>query len=357
MRPRLVVRSPEICNAINMPFSLKILVLFDAPFDMKNHISDLRALLSEPDWQEERRIIHTLQRMGHDVQPFCIYENIEELVSLLHRSPPDIVFFCCETFANERNLSHHIVSLLELMKIKHTSPSSSWLQLFSDKAHSKTIFKSHDFLTPEFIVQTNEEPLTTPWLTKFPVIIKPRFTDASEGISMKSLALTAKDCHRKIRQLRKTRHDDLIVEEYIEGREIYLSLLGGTRPLIFPARELLFNNNSNTPLIAGEREKFDLAYRKKMGIRTVPLRDQELSVELEKMGQKFIAAFNFKGPVRLDLRVTTENQIYILEANPNPALGSTEDFALSSKKSGLHYRDILTKILSAADVTKLNKAS
>jgi D-alanine-D-alanine ligase len=355
--PMLVVRCPEICNAINMAFSLKILVLFDAPFDVKNHKDDLRALLSEPDWQEEQRIIQTLQKMGHDVQPFCIFQDIAELVSLLHTSPPEVVFFCCETFANERNLSPHIISLLELMKIKHTSPSSSWLQLFSDKAHSKVIFKSHNFLTPDFIVQTNEKPPTTPGLRKFPVIIKPRFGDASEGISMKSLALTAKDCHRKIRQLRKTRHDDLIVEEYIEGREIYLSLLGGRNPLILPARELLFNNNSNSPLIAGEREKFDLAYRRKMGIRTVPLRDRQLSVELQNIGQRFLDAFDFKGPVRLDLRVTAEHQIYILEANPNPALGSSEDFVLSSKKSGFHYRDILTEILSAADVCLLNKAS
>jgi D-alanine-D-alanine ligase len=154
-----------------------------------------------------------------------------------------------------------------------------------------------------------------------------------------------------LREVRSKTENDLIIEEFIDGREIYLSILSSSSPKIFQPREFLATKRrQNEPLIATYRAKWDESYRKRKGIKSRTLKDgpDELYKKLEEIGRSVKDLFSLRGYARLDLRMDPAGDVYFIEANPNPSISKSEEFASSAKASGMDYDNLIELIITTA---------
>jgi D-alanine-D-alanine ligase len=183
---------------------------------------------------------------------------------------------------------------------------------------------------------------------RFPVFIKPLNLEASEGISQLSFAGTKKDALERIRYLHDRFETDVIVEEYISGRELYVGVIGNERLTSFPPRELFFREvPEGEPRFASFKAKWDDDYRKKWGIKTGNANlSEDVRDKLDELCKKIYRVLGLSGYGRVDLRLTPEGEIYCIEANPNPSIEKDGDFALSAVKSGMAYEELIQKIIN-----------
>lgn len=142
---------------------------------------------------------------------------------------------------------------------------------------------------------------------------------------------------------------DAIAEQYIEGREFYVSVLGNRRLEVFPIWELKFTKAGNgVPLIATAKVKFDLEYQKKLGVETSEAKDlaPEVVKGILRLCKRIYRNLGLKGYARIDMRMTADGQVYVLEANPNPQLARGEDFAESARAVGISYERLVQRIMN-----------
>jgi D-alanine-D-alanine ligase len=191
----------------------------------------------------------------------------------------------------------------------------------------------------------------------FPAFIKPLKLEASEGITQLSFAENEKDALDRARFIHDKLGTDAIIEEYIEGRELYVGVLGNERLTVFPPRELFFKNvPEGEPKFATFKAKWDDNYRKKWGIDTGPAKalPKELAREVVETCKKVYRTFQLRGYARMDLRVTPEGEIFFLEANPNPTIARDEDFAQAAEKGGVGYDELIARILQLSGTEPAN---
>lgn len=332
--------------------SLKILVIFDlaeeAPFTQ-----DYSESLKTEDWKTENDVITTLLDLNHEVRLLGLFDDISPLIHELKNHPPDLVFNLCETLRNDRKLEPHIVSLLELYNVKYTGCSSHSLFLCKDKGLSKKILTYHRIKVPQFEVSHLKRPLKGLGKFHFPAMIKPIDLEGSEGINEMSYVENEKDALERVKFLHDKFKTDVIIEEYINGKEIYLGMIGNEKITPFKPWEVFFEQMSDEdPKIATYKVKWDLNYRKKWGIKNALAKDlsKETILKMNDVCKKIYKIFLMRGYGRIDLRVKENGEIYFIEANPNPCLAIDEDFASSGIQSGFTYKEIISKILNLSGV-------
>ncbi|MGE0615575.1 MAG: ATP-grasp domain-containing protein [Bacteriovoracia bacterium] len=330
--------------------SLKIVVLFDfAAAPPADH--DYSTYWQDPEWRTERNVVQTLRALGHQIHLFGIHDTVDPLLEFLRAERPDLVFNLCEAFAGDREHEAKLVAMLELLGIPITGSSSVALSLCKDKALTKKIIAHHDVCVPRFAVSSPERPLRKlPDLNTltFPVLVKPLGLEASEGIAQGSLAQSAAAALARARHLHRKYGVDVIVEEYIVGREIYVSVIGDQ---VLPPRELVFSKMpSDRPRFATYHAKWDEAYRRRWGIQTRPLRgvDKEVLDRIFDVATEAYRALGITGYARMDFRLNDSGELYFIEANPNPSIAREDDFARSAAAGGLDYPALLGKIIELA---------
>jgi D-alanine-D-alanine ligase len=183
---------------------------------------------------------------------------------------------------------------------------------------------------------------------KFPILVKPVKDEASYGISRASFVKEEEQFRERIAFIHEKHKSDAIAEEYIDGRELYVSIMGNTRLTVFPIRELVFREvPPNEPKIATYKAKWDEEYRKRWGLdgQFAEDLDPALVKEIEQMCKDIYRLLTIDGYARIDLRLTADNKIYFIEANPNPHLAADEDFAQSAQKAGLKYPQLINAII------------
>jgi D-alanine-D-alanine ligase len=329
---------------------LDILVMFDIGFAPPRD-GDYSEYLTGDSFETERCVMKALTGMGHEVRLFGLHDDIHPLIEELRRKPPDLAFNLCEAFDSDRSQEPNVVGLLELMKIRYTGAGPSALRICNDKGLTKKILSYHRIPIPRFVVSRRSRPLRRLRRFGYPAFIKPLGLEASEGIAQMSFADNEWDCLERVRFIHDSLKIDAIIEEYVEGREIYVSLLGNRAPLVFPPRELFFGQvQDGEPKIATFKAKWDESYRKRWGIRSGPA--QEIpEATLERMRiicRKIYRLFQITGYARIDLRLRPRGDVVVLEANPNPALGEEDDFAEAAKSAGVGYEDLVRRILQIA---------
>lgn len=328
--------------------SLKIVLLFDLSMNMT--ASDCAAYWNEPDWKPEKDIKTALMNLGHHVIPFGIYDDITGLIDLIQKQKVDLVFNMSEAFLNKRELQPQLIALLELLNIPFTGAHSECLQICKSKGLTKMILNHHHILTPQFeIVKKN---MAKPTLKdfRFPGFVKPLDLEASEGISLSSYVQNEKEALARIEFIHNNLNADAILEEFIDGREMYVGVIGNEQVTAFAPRELFFKDmDERTPKFATYRSKWDQKYRKKWGIDSGWAKDLSEFTEkkLLDVSKKIYRLLQIQGYGRIDFRVKN-NQIYFIEANPNPSIAKKEDFALSAAKSGINYDQLIEKIVKLA---------
>jgi len=261
---------------------------------------------------------------------------------------PDVIFNLADQFKNNRAFDQNIVSFLEMHGLAFTGCGSTGLTLCKQKGISKKIIGYHRIHVPQFAVFPRGKRTARPKRLKFPILVKPLKEEASYGISQASFVETDEQFKERVQFIHEKHDQDVIAEEYIEGREFYVSILGNHRLQVFPIRELVFKEvPPDEPKIATFKAKWDEEYRKRWGLqnRFAEELDAALVRNIEQTCKRIYHLLTIDGYARLDLRVTPKNEVYFIEANPNPILAADEDFAQSAAKASLTYPQLIDRIV------------
>ena len=297
-------------------------------------------------WRTEYFVRQALQAGNHQIEILGLDSQIEDLAPALEQFRPHVVFNLLEEFAGQSLLDHNVVSYMQLIPQKFTGCNPRGLMLCRDKALCKTILSYYQIPTPAFAVAPLHKVFKLPASLRFPVIVKSLIEEGSFGISQRSIVDNEKKLKERIEFIHENICTDALVEQYIDGRDVYVSLLGNQRVHVLPPLELSFAKQPVYP-IASNKVKWDPQYQKKHDVQLKEL--QGLSAKqnrkIVEMSRQIYQHLGLSGYARLDLRLTTNNEIYFIEANPNPDLAYGEEFAMSAEKAGLSYSQLMQKIV------------
>jgi D-alanine-D-alanine ligase len=326
---------------------LKVLALFDVMSPTKID-EDLSLEMKTEDWKTEANVMAALGALGHTTEHLAIFDDLDLLRQKLETFAPDVLFNLVEEFKNNPGFDQNIVSLLEMQGVPFTGCGATGLTLCKHKGISKKILSYHRIHVPNFVVIPRGQRIARPRQLKFPTLVKPVKEEASYGISQASFVETDEQFRERVAFIHEKHDADVIAEEYIVGRELYVSVMGNLRLSVFPIRELVFREvPPNEPKIATYRAKWDEEYRKRWGLQNQFAEglDPALVAHIEQTCKRIYRLLTIDGYARIDLRLTAANEVYFIEANPNPILAEDEDFALSAGKAGLPYPQLIDRII------------
>ena len=330
-----------------MKKKLKVLVLFDGISPTKID-QDLSKEMKTEDWKTEANVMAALGTLGYTAEHLAIFDDLDLVRQKLETFAPDVLFNLVEQFKNNPGFDQNIVSLLEMQGVPFTGCGATGLTLCKHKGISKKILGYHRIHVPNFVVIPRGQRIARPKQLKFPILVKPVKEEASYGISQASFVETDEEFRERVAFIHEKHDADVIAEEYIAGRELYVSLMGNLRLSVFPIRELVFREvPPDEPKIATYRAKWDEEYRKRWGLqnRFANGLDPALVAHIEHTCKRIYRLLTIDGYARIDLRLTAANEVYFIEANPNPHLAEDEDFALSAGKAGLPYPQLIDRII------------
>lgn len=298
----------------------------------------------------EYDVIQGLKKLGHDIRVLGIYDDLKPIRETVEEFEPHIVYNLLEEFDGNSLFDQNVVSYLELLKIAYTGCNPRGLILGRDKALAKKLLSFHRIKTPKFKVYPKNKPLKKQllpkWL-KYPLIVKCLFEEASYGIAKASVVHSDEKLKERLEYIHKNLQTDAIVEEFVEGKEFYVGVLGNYRLKTLPVWELVYENSENPEKeIYSQAAKWNNAYRKRKGVghKKASL-DSELEKKVQTVCKKAYKCLNLNGYARIDLRITSDHQIYILEANPNPNIAKDDEFAKSAAQLKIKYPELLTEII------------
>jgi len=326
---------------------LKVLALFDAmaPTTIDQ---DLSEELKTEDRKTEAGVLKALAELGYPAAHLAIFDNLDLLTQKIESFRPNVIFNLADQFNNNRAFDQNIVAFLAMHGLAFTGCGSSGLTLCKHKGISKKILGYHRIHVPEFVTIARGKRIARPKRLKFPILVKPLKEEASLGISQASFVETDDQFKERVQFIHEKYDNDVIAEEYIEGRELYVSILGNHRLQVFPIRELLFKEvPPDEPKIATYRAKWDEEYRKRWGLqnRFAQGLDPAVLRDIEETCKRIYHLLTIDGYARIDLRVTPDNKVYFIEANPNPILATDEDFAQSALKASVPYPQLIERII------------
>ena len=302
----------------------------------------------EAEWKMEYDVIETLREQGHEVRVLGVHDDLTGIRPTAGFFQPHIVLNLMEAFAGVTTFDQNVVSYLELLRLRYTGCNPRGLILARDKALSKKLLAYHRIAVPDFTVVRYGRKPVLPKKMSFPLIVKSLFFEASAGISQASVVENAEQLARRVQFIHESLGTAAIVEQFIDGRELYVGVLGNERLEVLPVWEMSFAKMpENRWRIATERVKWSTRYQKANGIMTDAAQlDPSALASIQRMAKRAYRALDLNGYARIDLRLDEQGRAYVLEANPNPNLAYGEDFAESAEVFGLSYEKLLERILT-----------
>jgi D-alanine-D-alanine ligase len=329
---------------------LRILVLVHPdliPPDSKKGFSEAEVNV----WKTEYDVVSTLRAAGHEVRALGVHDELKPIREHIDSFKPDVVFTLLEQFRGEAIYDQNVVSYLELMHMPYTGCNPRGLMLARGKDLSKTLVHYHRIPVPDFAVFPMNRKIKRPSRLSLPLIVKSVNEDASMGISQASVVDTDEKLAERVSFIHERIGTPAIAEQYIEGREIYVGIVGNERLLALPVWELRFDNMADGDWhIATEKVKHDTGYQERRGIRHGPAEDlpPEMAARIQTMAKRIYRTLELDGYARIDFRLTSDGTPYFLEANPNPEIAESEEFAHAAKHVGVSYPDLLQRIVALA---------
>jgi D-alanine-D-alanine ligase len=299
-------------------------------------------------WKTEFDVIETLKEEGHEVRVLGVGAELAPIRRAIDEFRPAIAFNLIEAFDNVASFDHNVVAYLELLRLCYTGCNSRGLVLARDKSISKKILHYHRIGVAAFEVFPRGRRVRRPRRLSFPLIVKSLTLDASLGISQASVVEDDEHLVERVRFIHESLETDALVEEYVEGRELYVGLLGNRRLEVLPVWELDFSGMpAESRRIATERLKWSLTYQKKHHINSGLAKDlaPEVLKRITSVCKRVYRNLHLSGYARIDLRLREDGRVFVLEANPNPQLAYGEDFAESAERAGLKYGPLLERIM------------
>lgn len=293
-----------------------------------------------------------LKALGHELTLLAVHDELAEVRRGIEEGKPDVVFNLLEEFQGSVLFDQHVVSYLELLGAKYTGCGPRGLVLARDKALSKAIAAHHRIRAPGFAVIKRAGRPRRLRLRRlsYPLIVKSLTADSSLGISRASLVRDDEHLVERVRFIHERIGSDAIVEEFVAGREVYVSLLGNERVTALPPNELVVEKlDPRRELIVTEKLKHDLRYQADRGVEVVaadlPL---ETRARLIRQSKRLYRLLHLSGYARLDWRLRDDGELFFLEANPNPEVARGEEFADSAQAAGIGYEALVQRILTLA---------
>ncbi len=329
---------------------LKIIVLLHSSLIPPEESYKQKIEREKVSWVTEYDVIKNLRKMGHEVLPLGVDENLKVIRDAVTEFKPHIVYNLLEEFDGIAIYDQNVVSYLELLKLPYTGCNPRGLILARDKALAKKILSYHKIKSPKFAVFPRNKSKRKPKQLGYPLIVKCLVEEASYGIAQASVVNSDEQLYERVKYINQKLETDAIAEEFIEGREMYVGVYGNYRLKALPVWELRFEDVEKPEKeIYSSQAKFNKEYRKRKGIRTKKAKiDELMEAKIQKVAKKTYRALNLNGYARIDLRVTETGEIYVLEANPNPDIAHDDEFALSAKHQGMSYTELLSQILSTS---------
>jgi len=290
-----------------------------------------------------------LMQLGHDVKVVGMYDDLAPIRSTIEEWQPDIVFNLLEEFAGNPAFDYYVVSYLEMMKVPYTGCNPRGLLLARDKALSKKLLSFHHINVPDFIVFPKDRAIRKNKRRQYPMIIKSLMEEGSVGIAQASYVENDEQLKERVTLIHEKTGGDAIAEQYIDGRELYVSILGNTKLTVLPLRELTFNNTDNgIQRMATYKVKWDNNYRDRWGIEYQSARNLSggLLERITRLCKRAYKILDLNGYARFDLRMNEDGKVYLLEANPNPAIAHNDECALSAEKAGIEYQNLIQRIIN-----------
>ena len=298
---------------------------------------------------DREEIFEALGKLGHE--PFYqVLDGAEKTLVALARLDADLVFNLTESYAGDDTMDMNIAAYLELLDCRYTGAGPHALYLAQDKALAKKIFAFHGIKTPYFATSYRGK-LDHSHDISFPLIVKPTSEDGSIGIDTGSVVESIKELMERIHYIQEEFNSPALIEEYIEGREIYAAIIGNESPEVLPMVELdLSKLPKGTPKIAGKEVKWDKETEAYKVTKSAPAEDLEESTikRLSETALSVYQALKLRDYGRVDMRLTKKGEVFVIEANPNPWLASTAEFAMAAKKAGRSYTDLIREIVDLA---------
>lgn len=326
---------------------LRILALTHADLVPPDNPSD-RVDLASVEWKTEFDVVSTLREIGHEVRVVGVRSDLGVIRDAVEEWKPHIAFNLLEEFDGVAVYDQNVVAYLELLRLPYTGCNPRGLVLARDKGLARQILAYHRIPYPAFMVFPMKKKIRFRSHLSFPLIVKSNSQEASLGISQASIVETEDKLRERIAFIHDSVRTDAIVEQYIDGRELYVGVLGNSRLRVLPVWELVFKGMpEDLRRIATARVKWSDKYQKKYGITSSEARDLQngQASQIQRLAKRVYRALNLSGYARVDMRLDRTGRVYVLEANPNPQIAYGEDFAESAELAGISYEGLMQLII------------
>jgi D-alanine-D-alanine ligase len=296
------------------------------------------------------QVARALRRGGHKTSILGVHGDLRKLIGGLGRRKPDLVFNLMETFGDTQLGAVGVVGLLDLLGIPYTGDGPGEFYLQEDKALAKKLLAYGKIPCPDFAVFAQDADFETGGNLRLPLFVKPLRMDASIGIDAKSLVRTSTELIERVRKIHHQVHDSALAEEYVEGREFYVGVLGNADPVAFPPLEMDFSGlPDGKPHILDSKAKWDEKSREFKGTKAVlPELPDELRARLQKVAVDAYRALRVRDYGRVDMRLTAAGEIYVIEVNASCYLEQSGEFAQAAAAAGIDYATLVNRIAELA---------
>jgi D-alanine-D-alanine ligase len=300
------------------------------------------------------QLTEALRSLDHTVSTLVVDRDVAPVVDALRHDAPDLVFNIAESFGGKSALESNVAALLNLLGLKYTGSSPAGLLLAGDKSLTKKVLRFHGIQTPEFATLYRG---AVDWAgdLSFPVIVKPPQEDASLGITSASVVHDLKDLFSRIDALQSEYQQPVLVEQFVEGREFYVGVLGNANAEALPVIELDFSGfPAGKPRIASWEAKWgddgEGAGEEYAGTKSIfPAGlDTDLETRMKNAAVEAFHALRLRDYGRIDLRVSSAGEIFVIEVNPNCYLERESEFSRAAKQQGLDHGALIARILELA---------
>jgi D-alanine-D-alanine ligase len=301
-----------------------------------------------PEWRMEWDVVTTLKKRGHDLLVIGVHDDLTPIRQAIDEFKPTIVFNLMDAFADIGLFDQNVVSYLELLRVPYTGCNPRGLTLSRDKALARKLLAYHRIPAPDFtVVPLNRKPVL-PKKLSYPMIVKSLTYESSVGISQASVVANEEQLVKRVKYIHDTILTAAIVEQFIDGRELYVGVMGNQRLRVFPVWEMSFAKMpDNNWRIATERVKWSVKYQKRHGIDTAEAQlANGLAQKIQHLAKRTYRALDLSGYARIDFRMDGNGKAYVIEANANPQLAEEEDFAQSAKRTKMSYSRLLERIMA-----------
>jgi len=298
----------------------------------------------------EYDVCTALTQLGHDVTKLGVYDELATLRKAVRETKPHVVFNLLEEFKGRPVFDHNVVGYLELMGVKYTGNNPRGLVLARDKVLAKKILHYHRIHTPRFAVVPLGRKLRALNRLRFPLIVKSATEEASAGIAQASVVHDAQALAERIEFVHQRVKTAALVEEYVEGRELYAGVVGNQRLQVLPIWELQLDGlRGHGYAIASYRAKWDLDYqdRHKIMADAAAGLSADLIRHIQQVSKRVYRALELAGYARLDFRLRErDGRLFLLEANPNADISRDEELASAAAAAGLDYEQFIQKLVN-----------